>query len=142
MLLVSVAHASSSTDNVHGVYIITTFVSLYIAYFFFFIGKRPTIPQLIDFKTKDGNINVAKRIGMNHSTFGLLLLDDKTRTIMPAIVAECFNNATNINMEVLGRWVQGQGIGPVNWATLIETLKKGGCPGLACDIESNLDLNV
>lgn len=79
---------------------------------------------------------------MNHSTFGLLLLDDESRAIMPAIVAQCLNNATSINLEVLGRWVQGQGIGPVTWDTLIKTLKKGGCPALAGDIEKNLDLNV
>lgn len=79
---------------------------------------------------------------MHYNTFGPLLLDDKTGAIMPAIVTQNLLNATNINMEVFRRWVQGSGIKPVNWATLIETLRKGGCSELADDIECNLYRNV
>lgn len=97
---------------------------------------------MINFKTEAGSINVAQQIGMNYSTLGPLLLNDAAGAIMPAIVAQCLLNATNINMEVLRRWVQGQGIGPVNWAILIETLRSGGCSELAGDIERNLNKNV
>ena len=94
---------------------------------------------MINFKTKAGSVNVAQEIGTNYNTFGPLLLDDKTGAIMPAIVSQNLLVAANINMEILRRWVRGQGIKPVTWAKLIETLRSGGCSELADDIECNLN---
>ena len=47
------------------------------------------------------------------------------------------NNASLISIEILTRWVQGQGIADTSWRGLLGVLKEY-CPALADSIEEAL----
>ena len=61
-----------------------------------------------------------------------------TLAILLAIVKQYHYDATDINMEILQRWIQGKGKLPVDWATLIKVLKDIGLPELARKMEQTL----
>ena len=63
------------------------------------------------------------QIGTHYKKLGILLLNDTTGTVTQAIINQYHHNASEINMEILQRWIQGRGKLPVEWATLIEVLK-------------------
>ena len=100
-------------------------------------GRRPTMVQLTDFPGKTRNFNIAKRIGKNYLFVGTGLLNDEMGEDVPAIVLEHRGNAEQINMEILSRWVQGQGIADCTWRGLLGVLRVH-CPKLAQDIEETL----
>ena len=101
---------------------------------------RPTLPQLIDFKTCTGNMNVTERIGTSYGKLGPLLLRDDDGAVTQAIRDQYHHDAAKINQEILQRWIQGKGKGmqPVQWSTLIDVLKKIELSPLAKEIEDNL----
>lgn len=80
-------------------------------------------------------MNLAKKIGSDYMTFGVLLLEDDGEQIS-AIENELKCNAEKINLRVLQLWVQGKGKQPVTWATLVTVLQDIGLLKLACDIET------
>ena len=90
-------------------------------------GDRPTLPELLC-------LNVHKKVGANYYTFGILLLNDATGSRVDSIKVECVSTPDTIMIKILQEWVQGNGLLPVTWNTLIETLKKTGLPELAADI--------
>ena len=47
---------------------------------------------------------------------------------------ECHSRPERIVIKILQEWLQGNGLLPVTWNTLIETLRKTGLPELAADI--------
>lgn len=100
--------------------------------------QRPTLPQLISFKTRSGNINVLEQIGADYRKLGVLLLDDDTGAVTQAIFRQYQHDATDINIEILQRWIQGKGKLPVDWATLIRALKEIGLSELARKMEQTL----
>ena len=100
--------------------------------------RPPSLPTLTCFKTSSGSINVAERIGAQYLTFGLQLLEDATGAITKAIEEECHHNAYKINLEILMKWIGGQGRRPLSWATLIKVLKDIQLSELAREIEHNL----
>ena len=75
-------------------------------------------------------------IGIQYHAVGTTLLKDDRGVIVPAIVAQNNNNVVFINMDILRRWVQGQGV-TCSWRRLIEVLGLP-CPKLARDIEESL----
>ena len=79
------------------------------------------MPELLSEK-----LNVAVQIGAKYSTFGIHLLDDKTGAIVVALEMEHSKNAERINMTILQRWLQGNGVKPVTWSTLLTVIKKIG----------------
>ena len=82
-------------------------------------------------------IQIAKDIGIQWCVVGTALLDDKTGAIIPAIAQQCGNNALLINMEILRRWIQGQGIADTTWRGLLGVLRVH-CPALAESITEAL----
>ena len=74
------------------------------------------------------------QIGTHYKKLGILLLNDTTGTVTQAIIKQYHHHASEINMEILQRWIQGQGM-PVEWATLIEVLKDIELTELAREIE-------
>ena len=90
-----------------------------------------TLQQLIRCRTKSGSL--LDQIGTRHWGLGVLLLNDDTGLITQAIVDQ-YREATTINMEILKRWTQGQGM-PVKWATLVKVLKDIGLTELAREME-------
>ena len=99
---------------------------------------KPTLPELISFKTRTSTINIVKRIGTHYHELGPLLLHDDDGMMTQAITDECHHNAAKINYEILKRWIQGEGKKPLQWSTLIDVLKEIELSELAFTIEENL----
>ena len=99
---------------------------------------RPTLPELISFKTSTGSINVLKRIGAHYNVFGTLLLQDNDGAVTRAIRDQYHHDADNINFEILRRWIQGEGKQPVQWSTLINVLQTIELSSLAETMEDSL----
>ena len=99
---------------------------------------QPTLPQLIDFKTSTGSMNITECIGTSYSKLGPLLLRDNDGAVTQAIREQYHLDAAKINQEILQRWLQGKGRQPVQWFTLIDVLKKIQLSPLAKEIEDNL----
>ena len=95
------------------------------------------MPELTALQGKTECINIPQKISTNWRVVGTLLLDDKAGTIVPAIAREYRDNATEINSEILARWVQGRGIADTSWRGLLGVLNKC-CPALAESIEEAL----
>lgn len=83
---------------------------------------------------------LAQGVGDKYFTFGILLLDDKTGARIGAIEREKMKNAKEINLQVFGEWVQGEGKNPVSWKTLISVLEDCELNQLATSIKANLCL--
>ena len=99
---------------------------------------RPTLPQLINFETRSGGINITESIGLHYKQLGPLLLQDNDGTITETIERECFYKVKEINQEILQRWIQDKGRQPVQWSTLIDVLKKIELSPLAKKIADSL----
>ena len=70
--------------------------------------------------------------------FGVLLLNDKTGAEVDAIIQHHHEKATQINLEILRRWIGGKGQ-PLSWDTLISVLNSSGLRILASDIKDGLN---
>ena len=101
--------------------------------------RGPTLPQLIYFKTgKKKSMNILKQIGTQYNDLGIMLLDDEVGTVTKAIEKQCHHVVYDINLEILRQWIEGEGMQPVQWSTLIDVLKKIDLSVLAKEIEDNL----
>ena len=49
---------------------------------------------------------------------------------------ECNNSPERITRKILGEWLEGKGLMPVLWETLIKTLTDAGLSALAKQIQS------
>ena len=74
---------------------------------------KPTLPELIAFKTQSGNINIMEGIGMHYHQLGPLLLKDGDGSVTDAFIDQYHLNAARINHEILKRWLGGTGLKPV-----------------------------
>ena len=99
--------------------------------------QKPTMLQLVELRGKSRQINIVKGIGVNWMMVGTTLLDDKDYTIVPAIAEQYGNKAERINMEILGRWVRGEGIPDCLWRGLLGVLRVH-CGALADRVEEAL----
>ena len=99
---------------------------------------RPTLPQLTYFKTRSGSINITEQIGTSYRSLGPHLLEDANGAVTQSIRDQYHHDAATINYEILQRWIQGKGMQPVQWSTLIDVLKKIELSVLAKKIEDNL----
>ena len=71
------------------------------------------MPMLLSFKTRDGELNLAQRLGNDYFYFGQFLLLDDTGAVCKSI-ANNSSDTTSINHNILGRWLQGKGKLPVH----------------------------
>ena len=85
-----------------------------------------------------GTINVAKLIGVHWETVGITLLHDEFGSIVPAIHRQCHRDLLDTNLEILRRWIGGEGIGEHTWRELLHALKNHDCKALAEEIEKEL----
>ena len=99
---------------------------------------RPTLPQLTYFKTQSGSVNITEQIGTSYRNLGLHLLEDANGVVTKAITDQYHHNAATINYDILQRWIQGAGMQPVQWSTLIDVLKKIELSPLAKEIADSL----
>ena len=79
-----------------------------------------------------------KEIGVNYKPLGLLLLNDESGAAVRAIECQYHLRAAAINCEILQRWIQGGGKGPVTWETLVKVLEQVELKTLASKIQSSL----
>ena len=84
-----------------------------------------------------GNRKLANEIGERYHVFGHSLLCDDEGTETRKIEAS-FESAVEINNEIFGCWLQGRGRQPVEWDTIIATLRDISMDDLASHIEHNL----
>ena len=98
----------------------------------------PTLPELIDFKTQCGSINILEEIGTRYNALGPLLLQDDNGAVTDAIKAEYKLDAVLINQEIMKRWLQGKGMKPVDWSTFVSVLNKISLSTLADRIKESL----
>ena len=82
-------------------------------------------------------INIPERIGINYFMFGVLLLNDETGAEVTAIITAHRENAAQINLEILRRWIGGKGR-PLSWDMLVSVLEDIGLGNLAGDIKDRL----
>ena len=59
--------------------------------------------------------------------------------IVDALEKEHHWTAEQINMAILRKWLQGNGVKPVTWSTLVAVLRTIKMNELANDIESHLE---
>ena len=99
--------------------------------------QKPTMLQLMTLQGKSRQINIVKGIGVNWMMVGMKLLADEDYTTVPAIAKQYGDNAERINMEILGRWVRGEGIPDCSWRGLLGVLRVH-CGALANRVEEAL----
>jgi hypothetical protein len=99
------------------------------------IEDTPTLPELINFKTQSSSISIMPESGVHYHP--VLLKDDNER-VTDAIKNQFNNNATLINQEILRMWLNGAGLQPIEWSTLISALEQIELPTLAKRIADNL----
>ena len=93
---------------------------------------------MLCFPGKGGaKINIPQRIGTKYFQFGVQLLHDETGKEIDAVVSKCWEDAEQINLEILNLWVRGKGK-PLSWDVLINVLNDVGQGTLASDIKDGL----
>ena len=95
------------------------------------------MPHLIVFQGKDKIINIAEAIGDQWRVVGISLLNDESGDIVKTVAREFRDNALDINLETLGRWLQGKGIRDRSWRGLLSVLRVH-CRALAESVEEAL----
>ena len=103
------------------------------------LASKPTLLELLYLKPSSGrSVRVVQEIGTHYSTLGLLLLNDDTGAVTSSIIDKHHHESTQINQEILTRWLQGQGKKPVAWSTLIDVLRAIDLSELAQAIQEAL----
>ena len=100
------------------------------------MAEHPTLPQLTRFSIGDKRVSIIEMIGTNYYDFGVNLLQDDNGAKMDAIIERYRGNATEINRQVLHKWLEGGDKQPVSWATLATELELCGLTQLAKDIRT------
>ena len=79
---------------------------------------KPTLPELNGTK-----VDVVQKVGARYEKFGIALLNDADEGIVKALEYQFQRDCASINTEILRRWLQGSGLCPVNWSTLVNALE-------------------
>ena len=72
----------------------------------------------------DKGVNIIEQIGINYLHFGIFLLEDSNGAVVEALENEHLKNAERINLAILRKWLDGKGVKPVTWSTLVTVLQK------------------
>ena len=83
-------------------------------------------------------MDITQKVGTKYTSLGLLLLDDEDGSVVTAITSQHQLNTTNITLDILMRWVRGEGKQLVTWGTLVEVLHVIGLTQLASTIDESL----
>ena len=89
----------------------------------FCTGSIPTMPELLNFKAGDRNINIPREIGSKYQNFGAQLLQEYTSAHIDDLEHQYQRNGENINHHILQEWLEGSGRKPMTWATLARVLR-------------------
>ena len=102
------------------------------------VDNPPKLPILRHFPVKDGSVDIAEKIGTDYKHFGTLLLNDIDGSKVNNIEMSKRGDPVGITAEILEQWLQGRGITPVTWQTLITCLRNMKMIVLADGIKSTL----
>ena len=97
-------------------------------------GDKPTLPELTSFQSRGRTVKIAEKISSEYYQFGIQLLDDEDGSRIRAIEHRHLRDAVRINTDILEEWLQGRGIQPVSWNTLVKVLEDIDLGTLASDI--------
>ena len=95
--------------------------------------SRPTLPELLRLKVPQG-------VGANYTTFGVVLLNDELGSRVDAIDNMYCRDGERICLKILQEWLEGKGLEPVTWNTLIQALRDSGLSSLADHIRLGDDV--
>ena len=115
-------------NRIYGIYIY-----IYITLLLF--ADKPTMTELTNFAE---TLDITKEIGIHWSTVGTTLLNDIHGVILPAIHQQHLGNVQQINLEIMRRWINGEGMEVCSWRTLIDVLHRHDCKALAEQLEQRL----
>ena len=68
-------------------------------------------------------MNIAEQIGVNHLKLGIILLQDDYGVVVKALDEEHRGKAEKINIAIFKKWLDGKGMMPVTWSTLVTALQ-------------------
>ena len=93
------------------------------------------MPLLLSFPGKSGEINIPDEIGTTYKRFAIFLLNDENGAKVESITKE-ESQVADMSLKILSRWLQGEGMQPQTWSTLIKVLRKSKLSDLADEIET------
>ena len=97
----------------------------------YIVSGPPTLPQLLRLK-------IPQRVGANYSTFGILLLNDTVGSRVDSLEELSNKKPEKIVLRILQEWLEGRGVEPVTWETLIKTLRDCDLSALADEVHQKL----
>ena len=80
------------------------------------------MPELLNFKAGDRNINIPREIGSKYHNFGAQLLQEETFAHIDDLEHRYLRSGEEINRHILQEWLEGRGRKPTTWATLARVL--------------------
>ena len=93
------------------------------------ISSGPTLPELLRLK-------VPQQVGANYSTFGIILLNDTVGSRVRSFKQACQGDPEDVMLRILQEWLEGKGLLPVTWQTLVKTLRDIELSTLADQIDT------
>ena len=104
--------------------------------------SEPRLAELITLKTRKGErVNIIEYLAPQWKQFGLCLDFDRTGRQLDLIEAEQSHRAVACCREMFKHWLEGNGVQPVTWRTLIELLDHCNERFLVEQIKDALKLN-
>ena len=95
------------------------------------------MPNLLDLRAGVRHLNIPREIGTKYNEFGIHLLKDDNGVRVRSMEHELNRAAEDINHRILQEWLEGRGINPVSWTTLIDVLRTIELNELATLIEQH-----
>ena len=94
------------------------------------------MPEVLNFKTGDRNINIPREIGSKYQNFGAQLLQEHTSAHIDDLEHHYRGSGEDINRHILQEWLEGRGRKPMTWATLARVLRDIEMGELAAKLEA------
>lgn len=89
--------------------------------------KWPSLPALLRLK-------VPQKVATNYIKFGIILLNDKTGSLVLGLKQACPGNLEDVVLMILHEWMKGNGL-PVTWESLVQALRETELSILANQIQ-------
>ena len=89
------------------------------------------MPKMLEF-------HIPLEVGAEYHDFGTYLLQDDTGARISTLKYNHRHSCEAINREILQMWLNGVGLQPKTWATLINVLEKSGKSELGIKIKKEL----
>ena len=74
-------------------------------------------------------------IGTTYKRFAIFLLNDENGAKVESITKE-ESQVEEMSLKILSRWLQGEGVQPQTWSTLIKVFRQSKLSDLADEIET------